>query len=148
MTGVLLRFGAKTCAVAVGLAFLVGFIALGESGAVATAFGGALTALNFLGLVYVIGRLLDARVTSRRKLALSLALLCKMAVVGILLWLGLTRFGLDPLGLVIGIGAAILGFTLGLARGSASPEGKSAMAAEEARLREEGTDGDEPPDPV
>lgn len=134
MTPILLRHAALAVVLAVVLATGVLTAVAGTDAGLGSAVGGVLGGVNFLGLTFIISRILDDRVAGGTKGALGLALVAKMGVVGFALWFALMRLELSALGVVFGLGAAIFGLTLGLARATASPEGRAAMAAEEARI--------------
>lgn len=105
--------------------------------------GAALIGTSVGGLVYIVGRITDPTEPSTRKSALSLVLMLKMAAVGAVLWLCLGRWGVSPLGILFGIALGLLASLLGVSSGAASAEGKRAMDATEARIREELGDSDE-----
>jgi uncharacterized membrane protein len=142
VTNLLLKYGSRHALIAVAIAALVCFVALGEGASLGAIAGGLLATLNFLGLIFVIGRLLDTRVPNKKKLGFSLLLMGKLGVAGLLFWAALERYGLSPVGILIGIGAAVLGFTWGLKSASDSPEGRAAMEAESDRISRETRDDD------
>ena len=57
----------------------------------------------------------------------------KLAVVGFLFWAAMSRMEKGSMGVVVGVGAAIAGFTLGVSQGASSREGQVAME-EQSRL--------------
>jgi hypothetical protein len=126
--------------VTVALAFLLVWFGFGESDALGVLLGGAIAAVNFLGLVYLVGDMLGGRSSPRKTGINVLLLLLKLTVGAVVLWLALTRWQVSGLGVVVGIGAAILGFTVGMNRAIASPEGRHAIEEEEKRLGAEDRD--------
>lgn len=137
MTKVLLKHGTPAVIIAVIAAAGLMLLVLGPMSMLAALVGGTLAGANFLGLVYIVSRLLDSATESKTKLFLGFVFMTKMAVIGLLFWLVLAKWSMEPLGVVAGIGAAIAGLTFGVARGSSSPEGKAAMEAESARIARE-----------
>ena len=139
MTAVLLRYGGRTSVALVAVVFFLGWFALGEATALGVAVGGVLATANFMVLVYAVGRLLDTSVRAKKKASLVLLMLGKMVFAAAVFWWVLTYQSerVAPLGLVVGIGVAIGGFTYGLLRANNSAEGEAAIQAEEQRIARE-----------
>ena len=107
------------------------------TGAGAVLAAGALSGVSFVGLAFIVGRLLDSQTPAGSKAGLAGMLIAKMAVVAGGLYFLIVQVEISPLGTSFGIGAAILGLTIGLNRGTASPEGQAAMDAESRRIAEQ-----------
>jgi hypothetical protein len=133
MTNILLRYVLRTFALILGASVLLAFIALGEATAIGVFVGGILGMTSGGGLVYVVGALLEPNATRSKTLLFTL-MFGKLLVVGFGLWLALTVFKIDGLGVILGIGLALVSLMIGVNRGSSSPEGKRAMAEDEARI--------------
>lgn len=136
MTQILLRHVMKLFAVVLPIGAALMFIVLGESACVGFIVGAILGMISGGGLVYLVGGLLDPNAT-RNKVVLFFLMFGKLALVGVGLWLALTVFKIDGLGIIIGIGAALVSLTVGANRGSTSPEGQKQMAEDEARIAAE-----------
>lgn len=102
---------------------------LGRSEALGLFLGGSIAALDFLGIVYLIGGLLAPDATSSAKLTLGMAFGAKLLLVALSLW-WTVRIGASGIGIGLGIVLAIIGFTLGMLRGSAAAE---SLAEEKGR---------------
>ncbi len=139
MTEVLLKYGGRTAMALVALLFFGAWFLLGEAAALGVAVGGILASLNFLVLVYSVGKLLGPTTSNKKKGPLVLLMFGKLIFAAVMFWWVLTyqTERVAPLGLVIGIGAAIGGFTYGAMKANNSPEGEAAMAAEEQRIARE-----------
>jgi hypothetical protein len=137
VTKLLLREAAKSSAATIALAALTIGLLLGWPDALAVLLGGAIASLNFLGLVYLVGEMLNLRASGKRKGRLFLILLAKLALGGLVLWAALVRFNIAGIGVVVGIGAAILGFVAGVTKGSQSKAAEDEMKKEEERLERE-----------
>ena len=143
LTKVLLRYFLRFTLGFVGVATALAYFVLGEAAALGALAGGGLMLVTGFGLVYGVGRLLDPTVKTATKTGLMMVLLIKLMVVAVLLWLMLSVFGLDGLGILIGMGAGLAGLVIGLNFGSASPEGVRAMEQAEARIAQEMGDRDD-----
>lgn len=137
MTRVLLRYAGRATAFGVLAGTALAWLVFGESHGLGALLGGSVAGLDFIVLVLLVSRLLDPTVPGKGKGKLVLIIAAKLAVVGGLLYLVVTRMPVDPLGVVLGVGGAIGGFTLGVTRAAASPEGQAEIAAQEKRIREE-----------
>jgi hypothetical protein len=140
VTKLLLREAAKSSAATIGLAALTIGLLLGWPDALAVLLGGAIASLNFLGLVYLVGEMLNLRASGKKKGRLFVVLLLKLGLGGLVLWAALVRLKLAGIGVVVGIGAAIIGFTAGVTRGSRSPAAEDEIRKEEERLENERPD--------
>jgi len=142
LTPVLLRAVVRVTLLLLGLALLVvGFVFDFEQ-SLGVVIGGVLAAADGLGLIYLVGRLLDPPPTAAEKAAkptrelprgLLFGLIAvKLTVIGGLLWAALKALPGSGLGIVIGV-----------SQGTTSPEGQAAMAEAERRIRESeaGADG-------
>lgn len=137
LTRVLLKYFVSTTLFLLGLAIAVAYLVLGESAAQAVLAAAIVASLNGAGLIWVVGVLIDPRGSTASKATVSLVLLGKLSVVlGLLYWLYAIK-GMHQLGLVIGIGVAVLGLVLGVNRGSNSPEGREAIAETEKEIAQE-----------
>jgi hypothetical protein len=134
---VLLRGAAKTTAIAVAVAVLFCFFVLGESEALGALLAGGLGGGDFLALIYLVGKVLDPQTSEKAKTQLLILLASKLAIVAGLFWAMVSLLPVGGLGLVIGLAAAIGGFTLGLHQAQGSEAGKRAVEEEEERLRQE-----------
>jgi hypothetical protein len=134
---VLIAHVLKAAGLALGLAAAIAGLVLGADTALGVLAGGFLILLDGGGLVYLVGRLLDPTVSARSKGLFTALLIAKLTLVAGLLWWMLTDAGLSGLGVLLGIGAGLLGLITGVSQGSGSPEGQAAIAAAEARIREE-----------
>lgn len=137
MTRVLLKYAGRATALGVLAGTAVSWLIFGEAHGLGALLGGGVAGLDFIGLVLLVSRLLDPTVPGKSKAKLVLIIGAKLAVVGGLLYLVVTRMPVEPLGVVLGVGGAIGGFTLGVTQAAASPEGQSAIEAQEKRIREE-----------
>jgi hypothetical protein len=131
---ILLKYAARSLGAVLSACFLVALILLGWRGALGFLVGGLLSGASFLGFVYLVSDLLSPTAPAKSKAGLALLMFGKLALVGGVLWLAIAVLGVDGLGLMGGIAAAIFGFTLGLQRATRSPEGQAAMDAEEQRI--------------
>jgi hypothetical protein len=141
MTKVLITHIVRATLVLLPLVALVVGFALGFDHAYGVIVGGALAFLDGLGLVYLVGQLLEPGAT-RSKPALFLIMFLKLVVVAFLIWVALSVLNFSGLGIVIGIGTAIGALVFGANRGSTSPEGKRAIAEAEEKIRREMGDQD------
>lgn len=141
MNEILIRHVLRTAALFVPIAIAIAFFAFGESVALGTIVGATLALINMVGLVWVIGKLLDPKTTVGKPL-LYILLCGKLLLVAGLFWISLAILKISGEGTLIGIGAAISSVVLGLNRGSMSAEGQAAMNAEEARIKQELGDND------
>ena len=136
LSDVLVRHGslwvAGMVAVAAGALAVMGL----EHGAAVLA-SGALSGVSFVGLAFIVGRLLDSQTPAGSKAGLAGMLIAKMTLVAGGLYFLIVEVKISPMGTSFGIGAAILGLTIGLNRGTASPEGQAAMDAESRRIAEQ-----------
>lgn len=123
-------------AIAVGLVF-------GADVALAVAVGGALMVLDGVGLVYLVGRLLDPTVPGGTKGLFTLVLIGKLTIVAGLLWACLSVWAVHQLGLLMGMGIGLMLLVLGVSRGSTSEAAQAAMREEEARIAQEMGDNEE-----
>lgn len=137
MRRVLIKYAATSSAAVVSLLFIVALLLFGMHEAMGVVIGGAIAALDFIGIIYLTSKLLEPSIEPKRKAGAVFLLLGKLAFVAVLLWWVISKAQVSALGTVAGIGAAILGFTWGLSRASASPEGQKAIEAEEQRIRDE-----------
>lgn len=143
LTQVLLRYFLRFAVGFIGVATVVTYLALGGRPAVGALAGGTLMIVSGFGLVYGVGRLLDPTVGSTTKTGLILILLFKLTLMAALLWLFLSVLGVDGLGLLIGMGAGLMGLVIGLNLGSTSAEGLRAMEEAQARIAQEMGDSED-----
>ncbi len=94
---------------------------LGRSEALGVFLGGTIAASDFLGILYLVSGLLEPDATNTAKLTLGMAFGAKLLAVALALW-WTVRIGASGLGIGLGIVFAIIGFTLGMLRGSAAAE--------------------------
>lgn len=143
LTGILLRYFVRCALVLIGAVVAGTWVALGGPAAVGAVAGGSLMLLSGFSLVYGVGKLLDPTVANTTKTGLVLLLLVKLTFVAGLLWVFLSVFGLDGLGLLLGMGAGLVGLVIGLNLGSTSAEGLRAMEEAQARIAEEMEDSED-----
>lgn len=137
LTRVLLKHFASTTLLLLGLATAVAFFVLGEAAAQAVLAAGLVASLNGAGLIWVVGVLIDPRGSTSGKATVLVVLLGKLALtLGLLYWLFAIK-GMHQIGMVVGIGVAVLGLVLGVNRGSVSPEGRAAIAETEKEIAQE-----------
>lgn len=141
MTQVLLKYIVRFSLILIALATVVVAAALGAEEAIGVLVGGGLAFADGLGLVYLVGQLLEPG-AKLSKPALFALLFMKLVGTVALIWVALSVWRVSGLGVVIGIGTALAGLVLGANRGSSSPEGQRAMAEAEAGIREELGDTD------
>jgi hypothetical protein len=137
LTRVLIIHVLKVSAVLLSLAALVVGLVFGAEHALGVVVGGAILLLDGGGLVYLVGRLLDPTMATSMKGGFTLLLIAKLTFVAGLLYWVLIGVGVSGLGVLLGIGAGLIGLVVGVTQGSASPEGKAAIADAEAKIREE-----------
>ncbi len=143
LTRVLLTYFAKTTVFILLVASGIAYLVLGEATAQAVLATGIVVALDGAALIWVVGVLLDPHSTTTSKGAVVMILMAKLAAVGgLLYWLHSAK-GMDELGMLIGIGAALAGLVLGANQGSASAEGRQAIAQAEKEIEEEMRDNEE-----
>ena len=95
-----------------GVAMVIVAYLLWGADAALGAFGGALVAMANWGVIrWVSTRVTDQHVTGRGRLFGLLGV--KTAALMGVCWLLLTRVGLDPKGFMVGIGALVIGITVG-----------------------------------
>jgi hypothetical protein len=136
LSDILVRHGTLWVAGMVAVA-AAGLAVTGIDHALAVGAAGTLAGVSFVGLVFIVGRLLDSRTPAGSKAGLTGMLIAKMGIVAGGFYYLIVEMGISPLGTSFGIGAAILGLTIGLNRGTASPEGQAAMDAESQRIAEQ-----------
>jgi hypothetical protein len=73
--------------------------------ALAAALGSAIVALNLMGTVHFVGAVMAER---RYKGRLIASLLGKLVLTGVVLYLAVARWGLDPVGIVIGLSSMLV----------------------------------------
>ncbi len=137
LSQILIRHIVRWIAMLALLAAVLTSAVFGWSSAVGVLVGAALIGVSCIGLVLIVGRLLDPTRSTVQKATVAILLVAKMTVIGGVLYLCLVRWGVSPLGLVLGIGTGLVAIQTGLVRGSASDEGKRAIEETEARIREE-----------
>jgi hypothetical protein len=143
LTRVLLTYFAKTTVFILLVACGISYLVLGEATAMAVLATGLVVALDGAALIWVVGVLLDPQGSSAAKATTVVILMGKLAAVGgLLYWLHAAK-GMDELGMLIGIGAGMAGLVLGANQGSASPEGRQAIAQAEKEIEEEMGDNEE-----
>lgn len=108
-------------------------LTLGTEHAIGVLIGAFLALGSSLGLVWIVGQLLDPRAKTSKGVLFS-ALIGKLILVGALLWASLALWGISGLGIIIGIGGGVLCLVVGVNRGSSSPAGQTAMADAEAEI--------------
>lgn len=102
------------------------FLLAGAPVAIGAAVGGALSLLNWIALRWVGRQLTSGAVRQKRAAGVLLAL--KMGVLMVLCWFLVTKLGVDPIGLMVGLTGLVLGVVLGSARIAA----EAAAASEES----------------
>lgn len=137
MRRILIKFASASSAALVSLAFIAVLLLFGLREAIGVAVAGLVAALDFIAIIWLATELLEPMRAPKSKVGLGFLLVGKLGFVAIILWAVITKLEVSPVGVVAGIGAAILGFTWGLSRASASKEGQAAIEAEEQRIREE-----------
>lgn len=137
MTPVLIRYGGRATGLGVLAGTLISWLFFGESHGLGALLGGTVAGLDFLGLIILVVRLLDPLMPTRSKAKLLIIIVLKLAVVGLLLFVVVTRLPVEPLGVILGVAGALGGFTLGITQAVSSAEGQAAMAEQERRIREE-----------
>ncbi|MBI2377733.1 MAG: hypothetical protein HYV07_27270 [Deltaproteobacteria bacterium] len=140
MTKFLLIAGARSVAIAVFAVTAFCLLVVGEAHALGAMLGGSLAGIQFLLLVWIGGRLLDPTTRRATKAALLVLVLGKFILAAGLFWLLITRVPVTGIGIALGIGAALTGFTLGLNMAIRSPEGEHAIRTEEKKLSEKPAD--------
>ncbi|MBI4820448.1 MAG: hypothetical protein HY791_29545 [Deltaproteobacteria bacterium] len=144
MTKFLLIAGAKATAAAVFAVTAFCFLVIGEGHALSALLFGALASLLFLLLIWLGGRLLEPTTRPATKVVLFVLILGKFLIGGLLVWLLVTYVPVTGLGMALGIGAALTGFTLGLNMAIRSPEGEHVIRGEEKRLADQHPPEDPP----
>lgn len=134
MKNILLKYGILSVLLATALGALIMGMIEGAAAAMAAVYGGLLAGGSFVGLIYAVTALLDEQTRSSEKLSMLGFLMVKLAFVGLGFWYGLIKLDLSASGIAAGIGASILGLTLGLNKATSSPEAQEAMARDEARI--------------
>lgn len=128
---VLLKHAALSCAVTTVLAVVVALALASPADALAAVIGSVVASLDFMAIVWIVTGLLSPTASTPSKVALAILMLGKLGFVGALLWSAIGRHGLDGIGIPLGIGAGLAGFTWGVLRAQGSREGQAAMEAEE-----------------
>jgi hypothetical protein len=137
MKKILMKYGVFSVLLSTVLAAIIAGMIEGKPAALGTLFGGLLSGVSFVGLIYVVSGLVEEQTRTLEKLSMLTILMVKLGVVGFGFWYGLIKLRLSPSGVVAGIGACILGLTLGLNKATSTPEAKEAMARDEARIAAE-----------
>lgn len=127
LTNILLKHVFKLCGILIPLGTALGYLLLGSADALGVLAGSVLSALDGIGLIYLIGRLMDPKESSGRKWVLTAVLIAKLTLVVGLLWMALTTSGVGPLGVIIGIGLGLVATVAGASKGSSSEEGIRAI---------------------
>ena len=128
MKKILLKYGSLSVLAATALAAIISAILESPFGALGAIYGGLLAGGSFVGLIYVVSGLIEEQTRTREKVSMITFLMLKLAFAAIGLWFGLIKLELSGSGVATGIGASILGLTLGLNKATSSPEAKEAMA--------------------
>lgn len=91
------------------LTVVVGAIG-GLDAAVGAAVGASVAVLNFVGLRWLVMRLVHGPKKGRSATAVMLGL--KMSLVLAVIWILLARFGVHPIGFAVGFSALFIGFAM------------------------------------
>lgn len=137
LTNVLLRHVVKTALVLLLPAFAVAWLALGGHAAFGLLIGAAVSVGDALGLIYLVGRMLEPGQSGPKKGIFALILVLKLVIVGGILYAAVLKLGVSQIGLVFGIGIGLTATVVGANRGSTSREGQAAMARAEAEIAQE-----------
>jgi hypothetical protein len=137
LTNVLLAHVAKASLMVVLPAALLVWLLLGANAAVGLIGGALITVGDMTAMIYLFGDLLRPSTTKQRKVLVAVLISAKLVVVGAVLWLALSRFGLSPLGVVLGIGAGLIATVAGASWGSSSRAGQEAIARAERDIAKE-----------
>ncbi|MEM1024919.1 MAG: hypothetical protein AAF627_00875 [Myxococcota bacterium] len=119
--------GALVCGGLFGLGMALGFAA-----------GGAVSAASGLGMVWLVGWMLQPGAGSKGFAAVLLG--GKLIAVVALAWLGMAWT--DPLGFTFGLGAGVFSVVAGAQLGQASEAGQAAIEAEEAEAKRRDRDSE------
>ena len=137
MKKILMKYAILSVILATVLATILAGIIEGEPAALGALYGALLSGVSFVGLIYVVSGLVEEQTRTVEKLSMVTILIVKLGLVGFGIWFGLMKLQLSPSGVGAGIGACILGLTLGLNKATSTPEAKEAMALEEERIAAE-----------
>jgi hypothetical protein len=137
LTNVLLAHVAKASAMVVLPAAVLAWLLLGADAAIGLTGGAFITIADMTAMIFLFGELLRSGPSRERKILYTILIVLKLVVVGALLWLALSRFGLSPLGVVLGIGVGLLATVIGASWGSSSRAGQEAIAKAEADIAKE-----------
>lgn len=134
LTNVLLSHVVKTALVLVLPAFAVAWLALGPDAAVGLLVGAAVSGGDALGLIYLVGRMMEPNQSAPKKGIFALILVVKLVIVAGILYAAVLKLGVSQIGLVIGIGVGLTATVIGANRGSTSKAGQEAIARAEAEI--------------
>lgn len=105
-------------AIAGALLALAAFLLGGMVTGVGALVGGAVAVVNFIALRWLVGRLVSqsAEPHPASKGGMMMLLVVKLGVIGAICWFLIVEVGVDAVGFAIGLGALLLGITMGSGR--------------------------------